>query len=410
MKKLFLGICMVAVFMSCDKKTTDKTAKATDTDMLLQKIDTALLQATKQYEFLAEQVKPGQYPKTYHKDKDTLEISDSGWWCSGFYPGTMLYLMEENQSEKLGAETKAFLTDLQREQFNTTTHDLGFMMFCSYGNAERIQPNESYETVLMNSAKSLASRYNDTVKAIRSWDSAPWNKAGEDDLVVIIDNMMNLELLFWATEHSKDSTYYNIAMNHANTTMNNHFRPDYSSYHEVIYDEHTGKAKAHLTNQGAADASAWARGQAWGLYGYTVMYRATKDEAYLKMATHIADFILQHPNMPADKVPYWDFNAPNIPNALRDSSAAAVMASALLELSTYTEGAQKDEYLASATTMLETLLSPEYFATLGENGGFILKHGVGNMPNYTEIDTPLTYGDYYLVEALLRYKKLNTTK
>ena len=277
------------------------------------------------------------------------------------------------------------------------------MMFCSFGNANRINPKPEYQEILMNSAKSLATRYNDTVKAIRSWDSASWNKAGEDDLVVIIDNMMNLELLFWATEHSGDSTYYDIAVNHANTTMENHFREDYSSYHEVIYDEATGDVKKQITNQGFADDSNWARGQAWGLYGYVVMYRATKDEKYLEMAKNIAEVILNEPNMPEDKIPFWDFDTDKIPNDLKDSSAAAVMASALLELYEYTDDA---EYFTVAEEMLESLSSPEYLADQDELGGFLLKHGVGNMPNKTEVDVPLTYGDYYFIEALKRYQEI----
>ncbi|HEA30216.1 MAG TPA: glycoside hydrolase, partial [Leeuwenhoekiella sp.] len=291
------------------------------------------------------------------------------------------------------------------EQYNTSTHDLGFMMYSSFGNAYRLDPKPQYEEVLMNSAKSLATRYNGTTKVIRSWDSAPWNKAGDDDLVVIIDNMMNLELLFWATAHSKDSSYYKIAVNHANTTMKNHYREDFSSYHEVIYDENTGAVKAQITNQGFADESSWARGQAWGLYGYVVMYRETKDQKYLGQAQHIADFILNNPNLPEDKIPYWDFDADNIPDALRDSSAAAIIASALLELKGYSEGKKAKAYFQDAQTILKNLMSPEYFAKKEELSGFLIKHAVGNMPNKTEIDVPLSYGDYYFVEALKRYKK-----
>ena len=216
--------------------------------------------------------------------------------------------------------------------------------------------------------------------------------------------MMNLELLFWATEHSNDSTYYDIAINHAETTLKNHFREDNSSYHQLIYDEETGNVKAKITRQGLADSSAWARGQAWGLYGYTVMYRVTKDEKYLNQAKRIADFILNHPNLPKDKVPYWDFNAPKIPNANRDSSAAAIIASALLELSGYVQDEKADIYHNNAKEILTSLLSPEYFTAHKENGGFLLKHGVGHSPANSEVDVPLSYGDYYLVEAMLRFK------
>jgi len=390
--RTLLVCCLGLTFFGCQKEESDLGNKINET------LDTAV----SQYSYMATRLEVDRFPKTYHQNTDELETSDSGWWCSGFYSGTMLYLDETLGTDTFKAEIGNSLEHLKKEQFNTSTHDLGFMMYCSYGHANRLNPSSEYKSILMNSAKSLATRYNDTVKAIRSWDSASWNKGGEDDLVVIIDNMMNLELLFWATRNSGDSTYAQIAVNHANTTMEHHYRDDYSSFHEVIYDENTGKVNQQITNQGYADASSWARGQAWGLYGYVVMYRETKDKKYLDFAKNIADFIVNHPNLPQDKVPYWDFDAPDIPDALRDSSAGAIIASALLELSTYTEGA----YFNEAQAMLETLLSPAYIAQEGENGGFILKHGVGNMPNNTEIDTPLTYGDYYLVEAMVRYKDM----
>jgi unsaturated chondroitin disaccharide hydrolase len=262
---------------------------------------------------------------------------------------------------------------------------------------------------LMKRAKSLASRFNPKIGCIKSWDSAPWNHADKDESPVIIDNMMNLELLFWATKHSGDSTYYKIAVKHADVTMVNHFRKDYSSYHEVVYNNETGKVTKQITNQGAADDSSWARGQGWGLYGYVVMYRETKDVKYLNHAKNSANYLLNHPNLPADKIPYWDFNAPNIPNALRDSSAASLIASALLELGGYVDKKEGIFYYDTAKTILSNLLTPEYIAKVDTNGGFLLKHGVGNMPNKTEIDTPLTYGDYYLVEAMMRYKALIKT-
>lgn len=404
MKKLLFTVLSILTLAGCKEKTQKEEIERDTLDV---KIDSTFQTAVKQYRYLSNQVTLGEYPKTFYKDKEGLETSNSGWWCSGFFPGTLFYLDEAVGAQDLKEEGVAILEDLKKEQFNTSTHDLGFMMYCSFGNAKRLAPKKEYEEILMNSAKSLSTRYNDTVQAIRSWNSAPWNKAGEDDLVVIIDNMMNLELLFWATKHSGDSTYYDIAVNHANTTIENHFRKDYSSYHEVIYDELIGKAKLKITNQGAADSSAWARGQAWGLYGYVVMYRETKDKKYLEQAKNIANFLLNHPNLPKDKIPYWDFNAPKIPNALRDSSAGAIIASALIELSTYTTGEISSKYLNDAKVMLESLLSSEYIAEVETNGGFILKHGVGNMPNNTEVDTPLSYGDYYLIEAMLRYKELN---
>lgn len=400
---LVFSILLISLVLSC-KNEPEKNGqnKLSQTDSFMKTIDSSFQTAVDQYSYMSDQVEPGEYPRSF--ENDTIVTSDSGWWCSGFYPGTLLYLDEAVGAPKLKKEAISFLGDLEREQTNTDTHDLGFMMFCSFGNANRLESNQDYQDILMNSAKSLVTRYNDTVQAIRSWNSEPWNDAGEGDLVVIIDNMMNLELLFWATEHSKDSTYYDIAIKHAETTLKNHFREDYSSYHQLIYDEQSGKVKAKITRQGAADDSAWARGQAWGLYGYTVMYRVTKEEKYLNQAKRIADFILNHPNLPEDKIPYWDFNASNIPNALRDSSAAAVIASALLELRYYVEDEEADVYQKNASTMLTNLLSPEYFASNKENGGFLLKHGVGHNPANSEVDVPLSYGDYYLVEAMLRYK------
>nr|WP_315251874.1 glycoside hydrolase family 88 protein [uncultured Flavobacterium sp.] len=399
MKKGYLFL-IIAVFF---------TAAGFRKQNLEEKVNDALQTAVKQYAYLSKQVSVGKYPKTYFADKNKLETSDSGWWCSGFYPGTLLYLDEAKGASELKKEALNVMGDLKKEQFNTTTHDLGFMMFCSFGNAERLQPSKEYETILMNSAKSLASRFNPKTGCIKSWDSAPWNHADKDESPVIIDNMMNLELLFWAARHSGDSTYYKIAVKHADVTMVNHFRKDHSSYHEVVYNTETGKVTKQITNQGAADDSSWARGQAWGLYGYVVMYRETKDVKYLKQAKNIADYILNHPNLPADKIPYWDFNAPNIPNALRDSSAASIVASALLELGGYVAKKDGIRYYETAKTILSSLLTPEYMAKVGTNGGFLLKHGVGNMPNKTEIDTPLSYGDYYLVEAMMRYKALIKT-
>lgn len=396
MEKYLIFIITVFIAQGCaTKKNND----------LIKKIDFALDNSVKQYEYLSTKVKPGEYPKSWDDKIQKLESSNSGWWCSGFYPGTLLYLNEAKATPDLEKKALLFLEDLKKEQNNTTTHDLGFMMYCSFGNAQRLNPNKEYENILMQSAKSLITRYNPVAKCIKSWDSAPWNHASADEIPVIIDNMMNLELLFWASKYSGDPVYRNIAINHANTTLQNHFRPDYSSYHEIVYDTRDGKVTKKITNQGAADNSSWARGQAWGLYGYVVMYRETKELKYLEQANHIANYILNNANMPKDLVPYWDYNAPGIPNALRDSSAAAITASALIELSNYADKPLSENYIKASATIINTLLSSEYFADYKANGGFLLKHGVGNMPNKTEIDAPLSYGDYYLIEALLRYKK-----
>jgi hypothetical protein len=369
---------------------------------LLPTIQKDIEDGAKQYKVLKATLPPDRFPKTFDPKTGKGETSGSGWWCSGFYPGTLLYLYEQTGDTELYNEALRILDVLKKEQFNKTTHDLGFMMYCSFGNANRIKPQPEYKEVLLNSARSLSSRFNERVGCIKSWDSK-----NPSDFLVIIDNMMNLELLFETTKATGDSSFYKIAVAHANTTMKNHFRPDYSSYHVLNYDVTTGAVKEKKTAQGYANESAWARGQAWGLYGYTVCYRETKDVRYLQQAQHIAEFILTNPNMPADKIPFWDFNAPDIPNALRDASAAAVMASAFIELSHYTDKKNAHKYIQVAETMLRNLSAPEYKAAPGANGGFILQHGVGHKPAGTEVDMPLTYGDYYFIEACKRYKELS---
>lgn len=366
---------------------------------LLQTIEQEFKDGDAQYQVLMKELPEDKFPKTFFPKTGKHEFSGSGWWCSGFYPGTLFYLHEQTKNPVLEQELTRILKPLEKEQFNKTTHDLGFMMFCSFGNVYLKNPTPEHKQILINSAKSLASRFNPTVGCIRSWDSR------NNDFLVIIDNMMNLELLFWATKETGDSSFYNIAVTHANTTMKNHFRPDYSSYHVINYNATDGSVKQKKTAQGYSDASAWARGQAWGLYGYTVMYRATKDKKYLEQAEHIADFVLNHPNMPADKIPYWDFNAPDIPKALRDASAGAVMAAAFMELYKYTGKEKAKTYYNAGETMIRSLSAAPYNAAPGTNGGFILQHSVGHIPQGTEVDVPLTYADYYYVEAMKRYKE-----
>ncbi|HTE25118.1 glucuronyl hydrolase [Flavitalea sp.] len=350
-----------------------------------------------QYRLLRTKTPDNLFPRSYATDLDREVTSKSDWWCSGFYPGSLFLLFEFTRHDSLKQEALRKLNLLEKEKDNKGTHDLGFMMYCSFGNGLRVLKDSSYVPILITSAKSLMTRYNAKTQTIKSWDHGKWAYP------VIIDNMMNLELLTWATKVTGDSSYYKVAVNHANTTMKNHYRPDYSSYHVVDYDTLTGKVLNRQTAQGASDSSAWARGQAWGLYGYTMMYRETGIKAYLEQARKIAAFMLNHPNMPKDKIPYWDYNAPGIPNALRDASAAAIMSSALLELSKFVENKEKDQYISVATAVLKTLGSPGYKAAAGKNGGYLLMHSVGHFPQGSEVDVPLTYADYYFIEALWRY-------
>lgn len=369
-------------------------------------IDQQLDDAVAQIKVLADSVPDDRMPRTFQGD--TSVTSDTQWWTSGFYPGSLLYLYEYSGDKHLLQLAKDKLRILEKEKHNKGTHDLGFMLFCSFGNALRLTGDTAaYQEILLTGAESLISRYNPTVKAIRSWEG--WTYP------VIIDNMMNLEFLTQASKLSGDATYRDIAVTHANTTIKNHYRPDYSSYHVIDYNPADGSIVAKKTAQGAYDESAWARGQAWGLYGYVMMYRETGDKTYLDFATNIAAFLLNHPNMPDDLVPYWDFNAPDLPDdspyaakykANRDASAAAILASALIELSTHTGGEESANYLAKGEQILQSLSAAPYKAEVGTNGGFILKNSVGSIPHGSEIDVPLTYADYYYIEALMRYRKL----
>ena len=326
----------------------------------------------------------GKIPKSYNgKEVVTATPRD---WTSGFFPATMWLLYEHTGDEQLKEYADIFTRRLEELKDYTGTHDLGFMVFCPYGNAYRLTGDEYYKSVIEQASKSLITRFNPTVGCIRSWNTK--HKTPELDFMVIIDNMMNLEMLEWCG-------YHDIARKHADTTTKNHFREDYSTYHVVAYNELTGEVVEKRTRQGAADDSAWARGQAWGLYGYTMMYRVSGEQRYLEQAIKIADYLL--PRLPEDAIPNWDFDAEA---QSKDSSAGAIMASALIELYGFT---QNKEYLKTAERQLRSLSSEAYLAKPGENGNFILKHGVGHYPAGTEVDVPLSYGDYYFVEAAMRY-------
>lgn len=353
--------------------------------------------AADQYKVLSRNIPEGLTPQSFDNGKPINK--DIQWWCSGFYSGSLWYIYEETRDTQIKLEAEKALQVIEPNQTYTGNHDLGFMMYCSFGNAYRITGKPTYKAVIERSAESLATRYRPVVKAIQSWDQNKyWHYP------VIIDNMMNLEMMNWVSDHGGSPKYKEIAITHSNTTLKNHFRPDFSSYHVIDYDPETGNVLRKATWQGAADCSAWARGQAWALYGYTMMYRFTKDKRYLKQAKGIAGFVLNHPNLPADKVPFWDFDAQGIPFAKRDASAAAIIASALLELGQYTNAKEKSEYKAVAETMLRSLASDAYRAKPGENGGFLLMHSTGAYPLNIEIDVPLIYADYYYLEALIRYK------
>jgi hypothetical protein len=366
-------------------------------DKQLQKAEKQLLQLNqKAYE--ADRI-----PRTVNEDNQIHWAHKRFDWTEGFYPGTCWYMYKYTNKPEWKEAAEKFQNQFNSHKHLTTNHDLGFVFNCSYGNGLKLTENKKFEQVMIQAATSLSTRFNKTIGAIKSWDvKGGWQATRGWKYPVIIDNMMNLELLFEVTNMTGDSKYRDLAIEHANTTLKNHFRKDNSSFHVIDYEPETGAVRHKHTAQGFAHSSAWARGQAWGLYGYTVCYRYTRDVKYLKQAIRIYDFLMKHPNLPKDMVPYWDFNADKIPNAHRDASAAAIIASAIVELSQYSNQVELD----SAVKILKSLSSDKYFAKLGENHNFILKHSVGSIPHGAEIDKPLNYADYYYIEALLRLKEM----
>ena len=315
----------------------------------------------------------------------TLNLVPSKDWTSGFFPGELWFLYEYTQNNFWKKKAQQHTDILEKEKMNGSTHDMGFKVYCSFGNGYRLTQDEHYKEVLLQSARTLATRFKPAAGIIRSWDhsTAKWA------CPVIIDNMMNLELLFWATKESKDSTFY------------------FSSYHVIDYDRITGQVLKKNTHQGFADESAWSRGQAWALYGYTMCYRETRLPEFLEQAQNIEKYLFTHPNMPEDLIPYWDFDAPGIPDEPRDVSAATVIASALYELSLY-DPEKGERYRSNADKIIENL-TKHYRATLKKDNGFLLLHSTGTKPTNTEVDVPIVYADYYFIEALMRKNKLEKT-
>lgn len=356
------------------------------------------------------------YPRTLNV-KGELVKTKLNDWTEGFFPGALWYIYENNKQEVWKQRALKWTLPMEKLQFLTSHHDIGFLMFCSYGNAYKHTKDEKYKEILIQSAKSLCTRFSEQTGTIKSWNyRESWDGIHKWFYPVIIDNMMNLELLYFASEVTGDKYYANVATKHAETTIRDFFRDDYSSYHVVNYDPKTGEVLFKGTCQGFADNSTWARGQAWAIYGFTMTYRFTKDEKFLKLAQNLADYWIDNPYLPKDHIPYWDFNATqkDFPPAdwvkkrenpypvPRDASAAAITCSALFELSEFSEDGER--YYSAAVKTLNSLMSAKYLAKKGTNGNFILKHSVGSIPHGAEIDVPLVYADYYLLEAMIRYR------
>jgi len=387
----FLFLVLIS-FISCQQNQKSKEVNQFDPDLILNTIGGRLETAIQNSDNM-------RLPRTIENGE--VRFTSAKSWTSGFFPG-MLWMMADFDSEMNWSEMAAKYTEeLNEVQYVTDHHDLGFMLYNSYGKGYHKTKSESYFEVLKNGAASLATRYDSSIGMIKSWD-----RPGKWQYPVIIDNMMNLEYFFWMATASGDSSYYEMAYSHALKSMNDHYRSDRSSYHVIDYDTVTSEVIWKGTHQGLNDESIWSRGQAWGLYGFTMTFRETGDSVFLDHAKKIAAYLMNHPQMPDDKVPYWDLKDPEIPNAPRDVSAAAIIASALLELSEYDEE-KKDDYVQYATDILVNLNSDYRYQPSSKENFFYLDQSVGNMPKNKEVSVPIIYADYYFIEALIRLKEIS---
>ena len=399
MKKIVVGLAVMLGFCTCVhqpsgtldvNKALDYCAEQTQRTLAELKTDSGI-----DYTMMPRNIMTDEHH--WNCRKATKEE-----WCAGFWPGVLWYDYEYTQDKHILEEAEKFTASLEfLSRIPAYDHDLGFLVFCSYGNGYRLTKNPAYKQVILDTADSLATLFNPVVGTMLSWprEVEPRNWPHN----TIMDNMINLEMLFWAAKNGGNPYLYDIAVSHADKTMKCQFRPDYISYHVAVYDTITGNLIKGVTHQGYADSTMWARGQAWALYGYTMCYRYTHDAKYLEQAEKVYNFIFNNKNLPEDLVPYWDFDAPNIPNEPRDASAAACTASALYELSTYLPD---KGYKETADRIMESLASPSYRAKVGTNGNFILMHSVGSIPHGAEIDVPLNYADYYFLEGLMRKRDL----
>ncbi len=396
-RKAVFAIGLVIWLFSCTTPSTEVESESTK----------ALHHThAKMNELLAESLTANKIPRTEEangqivwatKESSAGEMSFD--WTLGFFPGSCWYMYEFTGEERWKQAAERFQGQFESFKDFGGSHDLGFVFYCSYGRGWKVAQDQAYKQVLVDAGNALLTRFNPEVGCIQSWDvTRGWQAERGWKYPVIIDNMMNLEMLFELTELTGDPKYRKAAISHADQTLANHFRADHSSYHVVDYDPESGEVRKKHTAQGYAHESAWARGQAWGLYGFVVCYRYTQDPKYLKQAQFIADFIIHHPQLPDDGVPYWDYQAPNIPHEPRDVSAAAIAASALVELNRYTG----DRYDAFVNKVMKSLAHEPYSVPLKREPRFVLNHSVGSIPHGGEIDQPLVYADYYYLEALMR--------
>ncbi|MEO9514069.1 MAG: glycoside hydrolase family 88 protein [Flavobacteriaceae bacterium] len=392
MQKIYTYSILILAVLSCGRSTSSHENAPYTTELIAQ--------ASKQLHYIVKNsnvnAAKSKFPRTTDASGN-LKMVGKKDWTSGFYPGVLWSMYQLTGEEEWMENAQLYTALLESEKFNASNHDIGFKMMSSFGLGYKLTNNTSYKDVLIQSAKTLIKRFNPKVGCIRSWD----HNKDKWEFPVIIDNLMNLELLFWAWKETGDPVFYNVAVSHANTTMTHHFRNDYSSFHVIGYDPVSGDVISKNTHQGLADSSSWARGQAWALYGYTMIYRETMDPKFLRQAENVANYIINIAQLPEDFVPLWDFSVKNKINEPRDASAGAIIASALYELSEYSEH-HKKTYLEVADGIIKSLSSSSYFNTNGAMGGFLLNHSTGAKPKNSEVDVPLIYADYYYLEALTR--------
>ncbi|MBR1926744.1 MAG: glycoside hydrolase family 88 protein [Bacteroidales bacterium] len=334
-------------------------------------------------------------------DKETITFGDHLAWQGGFFQGSLWYLYELTGDEKYAATAQRYTESISDVRYVTDNHDVGFICMSSFGQGMRLKGLD-YKDIIVQTAESLMTRFREVPGLIQSWQAS---EALDRKCPVIIDNMMNLELLFKATELTGDKKYFNAAVSHADRTLKEHFRPDGSCWHVVDYDPVTGEVRKKVTAQGYSDDSVWSRGQAWAIYGYAMAYRCTGYRRYIDQSLKTFEMMRNHPNMAGDRIPYWDMCSPEIPDTYRDVSTASIIASALYEISTM-DVENPSQYKEYADEIMTSLASPSYRARLGENGNFILMHSVGSIPHNSEIDVPLNYADYYFLEALKRKRDI----
>ena len=406
--------CMVMVAISqismAQKVQTAAQVPALDVDKQLQYCHKQVKRALTEL-----QQKDGSYDYTMEPRNILKGDKQKGWncrkataeeWCDGFWPGILWMDYRNTKDEAVRKAAEGYTESLKGIAYRPCyDHDIGFLMFCSYGKGYEVNHSQEYKNVILASADSLATLFNPIVGTILSWprEVKPRNWPHN----TIMDNMMNLDMMFWAAKNGGNKLLYDLAVTHAKTTMQNHFRPDGSCYHVAVYDTINGNLIKGVTHQGYADNSMWARGQSWAIYGYTMVYRYTHNKMFLDFAQKVTDIYIKRLKETSDDlIPLWDMDDPRgVKGAPRDVSASCVVADALLELQQYVGGEKGEEYKQFAIQSLAQLSTDKYQS--GKKNVAFLMHSTGHHPAGSEIDASIIYADYYYLEALNRMKDMS---